>query len=401
MRILNVIASLDPSYGGPIDGAQRLATAWRDKGHHVAFVTLDASTASYIVDDPDVVGLGAFGSAPSAQRRVLGLKERFGYSDRLIPWLRSHVREYDVVLVHALWNFSTLAARATLINSGVPYFIFPHGALDPWFKKTYPIKDLAKTILWPFNEGKLMKHAAGVLFTTEEEQRLAEDSYWPYQVKPAVIGFGSSENECPDIQQQRDFRASVPALGDRQFLLFLSRIHPKKGCDLLIEGFARVASEYPTLDLVFAGPDQTGWQSDLETLAQRKGIDRRIHWTGMISGATKWGAYSASEAFILPSHSENFGVVVAEALSCGKPALISDKVNLWREVADAGAGFVEADTVDGAEKLIRQFLSLSPDKRAMMTRSARACFEQNFRFDSTAERILARFQAEAHNVSNS
>ena len=153
-------------------------------------------------------------------------------------------------------------------------------------------------------------------------------------------------------------RRASPALANFPFLLFLGRIHPKKGCDLLLEAFARVAPEY--LHLVIAGPDEIGWRAELEPLVERLGITDRVHWTGMIRGQLKWGALLTAQAFILPSHQENFGIAVADALSCGLIPLISDQVNIAPDVVADGAGIMEPDTPTGTENLIRRFVGTHP-----------------------------------------
>jgi glycosyltransferase involved in cell wall biosynthesis len=388
VRILNIICALDSSHGGPAEGALRLADMLRGEGHIVDFATLEHPEAPCMKElGESVFALGPLG-APGRAEGPLSFRERFAYSPDYVPWLRANVHNYDAVLVHALWNYSTLAARRVLVNSGVPYFVFPHGCLDPWFKQAYPRKDLLKRVIWPLSEGALMNNAAVVLFTTEEERVLAQGAFWPYRIQAAVTGFGASDVSGDAAEQTLAFRAAVPALEKRRYLLFLSRIHPKKGCDLLIDAFTKHAGEHADLDLVMAGPDQTGWREELEAQAERLGIGDRVHWTGMIEGDVKWGAFHGAEAFVLPSHSENFGIVVAEALACSTVALISDKVNLWREVADAGAGLVEPDTAEGAERLLARFLALGASERASMRAAARRCYEDNFKWEDIARRIL-------------
>jgi glycosyltransferase involved in cell wall biosynthesis len=389
MRILNVIASIDPAFGGPIEGAMRLSDIWRSNGHVADFVTLDAPEAPYLgLCQGQVAALGKFGGAVATETH-LSLTQRFGYSPRLVPWLRKNVARYDAAVVHALWNYATMGAGRVLAGGTTPYFVFPHGCLDPWFKQADPRKHLAKTLLWPLTEGRLMNGASSVLFTTEEERVLATDIFRPWHIRSDVVGFGSSDVSGDAEAQKAAFRALLPRLGDRPFLLFLSRLHRKKGCDLLIRAFAKVAHRYPDLDLVMAGPDQTGWQAELEALAAELGVAERIHWPGMIKGDAKWGAFHACEAFALTSHTENFGIVVAEALACAKPVLITDKVNLWREVAEDGAGLVEPDTQDGADTLVETFLAMGSDARRAMEARGRQCFENHFRMESAAGKILS------------
>ncbi len=197
-----------------------------------------------------------------------------------------------------------------------------------------------------------------------EEQRLAQGAFFGPGYRDEAVAYGAAD--CPPRpgEQRAAFRAAVPGLGERGYLLFLSRIHPKKGCDMLVEAFAGVAAQRPELDLVIAGPNQVGLRAELERQAQRLGVLERLHFPGMLAGDAKWGALQGAEAFVLPSHQENFGVVVAEAMACGRPVLISRKVNIWREVAEAGAGLVEEDTVEGTARLLGCFLALSDDRAA-------------------------------------
>jgi glycosyltransferase involved in cell wall biosynthesis len=388
MRLLNIIASLDPAGGGPIEGSLRLADIWGVQGHEIMFATADFREAPFLPDRKvPVATLGKIG-APRRRKGPLRLHERYGYSPDMIPWLQKNLPEFDATIVHGLWNYTTWAARRALLASGTPYFVFPHGCLDPWFRHANPRKHFVKQLLWPINEGALMNNAAAVLFTTEDERLLAQDAFRPYHVHGEVVGFGCTDVEGDEARQVRAFRESFPALGERRFILFLSRIQAKKGCDLLIGAFAGIADSNPDLDLVMAGPDQTGWKAELEAMAQTLGIGHRVHWTGMIDGEVKWGAFRACEAFALTSHTENFGIVVAEALACGKPVLITNKVNLWREVAAERAGLVEPDTQEGANRLLTRFLTLDAEQISNMRSRARLCFERHFRMETAAANIL-------------
>jgi glycosyltransferase involved in cell wall biosynthesis len=387
VRILQIIASLDLTGGGPADAANRLGRVWAAEGHDVCVVTLDHPDAAYLRGLPyAAIGLGQLGSPEGSDLSKLTV--RFGYSPRLVPWLRAHAADYDIILVHSLWNYSTIAARRVLTGSGLRHFVFPHGSLDPWFKQAYKLKNFIKIFTWPLNEGRLMNGATAVLFTTGAERDLARDVYRPYRVHPEVVGFGSAAVPDEAVLQESEFRAVLPQLAGRRFILFLSRLHAKKGCDLLVRAFAKIAAANPDLDLVMAGPDQDGLTPALKAAAAELGVSDRIHWPGMIDGAAKWGAYRCADVFALTSHTENFGIVVAEALSCGLPVLITDKVNIWQEVAEDGAGLVETDTQEGADKLLARYLALSEEDRAAMRTAARACYERHFRIEATAQRIV-------------
>ena len=305
-----------------------------------------------------------------------------------MSWLVANAGGFDAVIVHGIWQFQSFATWLAYRKIGFPYFVFVHGALDPWFKKTYPLKHLKKWLYWPWSEYRVLRDARGVLFTSEEEARLAKTSFWLYQAKEYVINYGTSMPPGDPVLQKNLFLENYPRIRDKRIVLFLSRIHPKKGCDLLIRAFENALRMYPDLHLVIAGPDDVGWKPELEKLAEGLGISEAITWTGMLTGDLKWGAYRNSEVFILPSHSENFGIVVAESLACRVPVLITDKVNIWREIKDDGAGFVEPDTLEGVNLLLRNWLSLSPIEREQMKVKAQNCFLDRFEIKKAAQSLM-------------
>lgn len=383
MRILQVISSVDPRYGGPIEWVRQLAAAHARAGHVTEVLSADDPSGPAIAGCP--LPLHALG--PPATR--------YSYSARVLPWLRTHSADYDAVIVNGLWQYTSYAAWRALRGAQTPYFVFPHGMLDPWFKRTYPAKHLKKWLFWPWADYRLLRDARAVLFTCEEERLLARQSFWLYRCNERVVNLGTAPPPG-DADRQRDaFLARFPELRGRRLLLFLSRIHEKKGCDLLIEAYAKVAAGDHDLHLVMAGPDQAGWRASLEARCRALGIASRVTWTGMLNGELKWGAYRAADAFVLPSHQENFGIVVAEALACGLPVLISDKVNIWREVALDRAGLVGCDTEQGTVDMLKQWLALTPAQRTQMARDARHCYAERFDIDRAAANIEAALTAAA------
>ena len=259
--------------------------------------------------------------------------------------------------------------------------------LDPWFKEQYPLKHVKKWMYWPWAEYRVLRDAQAVLFTSEEERLRARESFWPYRCKEVVVNFGAAKPTGEPQVELREFYKIYPELHGKNIALFMGRIHPKKGCDLLIEAFAQTLRDHPQWRLVMAGPDQIGWQSKLSERAERLGLASRITWMGMVSGNLKWGALRAAEVLLLPSHQENFGVVVAEALAAGTPVLISDKVNIWREIQVDGAGIVAQDTLAGTCELLRTYLNLCEEEKQGMRRHARACFEQRFEIQQAANSL--------------
>jgi glycosyltransferase involved in cell wall biosynthesis len=302
--------------------------------------------------------------------------------------MRQHHAEFDIAVAHGLWQYGTLGLQRALHGTEVPYVVFPHGMLDPWFKTNYPLKHLKKAVYWQLAEHRVLRDAQAVCFTCDEERHLARESFRPYRIQEKVVAFGTAWPEGDAVQQQELFLEAFPELRAKRVLLFLSRIHEKKGCDLLIEAFAREFRDRPEWQLVIAGPDQTGWQATLIRQSERLGISDRISWPGMLRGDMKWGAFRTAEAFVLPSHQENFGIVVAEALACGTPVLISNKVNIWREIEADKCGFVAPDTIEGTTDLFRRWASTTEEEKQTMGVNSQSCFANRFEIHEAARSLL-------------
>lgn len=386
MRLLRCIRSVNPAGGGPIEGIKQVARIHRELGHETEIVSLDSPDDAWVAECP--VKVHAMGPA----------RTNYGYSARYVPWLRDHRREFDAVIVSGLWQFSGFGAWRALHGMDTPYFVFPHGMLDPWFKRAYPLKHLKKWLYWPWADYRMLRDARAVLFTTEEERRAARESFWLYRCREVVVNYGIAGPARDAGAQKQAALARFPRLAGRRVLLFLSRIHEKKGCDLLIRAFAKVVGENSApgsqdperapLHLVFAGPDQTGWAAQLQVLAAQLGVADRIEWTGMIAGDEKWGMLRLADAFVLPSHQENFGIAVVEALACGTPVLISNKVNIWREIEQDAAGFVAEDDEPGTLRLLQRWLAAPGDERARMRENATRSFAARFEVRRAAESLL-------------
>jgi glycosyltransferase involved in cell wall biosynthesis len=394
MNILHVIYSVNPETGGPIEVILTSAGVLKEQGYNHEVVSLDSPLDPWTKSIPLPLHVMGIRNPFYLKLRSKIPLLRYGYTPHLVPWLKANAKHYDAIVVHGLWDYVALGSRRALAKSKSPYFVYAHGMLDPYFNRARPVKAAAKQILWWFSGSPLLANARYVFFATEEERRLARHSFWPFQCRERVIAFGTQDVPGNAEAQIASFRAAFPHLDGRKFILFLSRIHPKKGCDLLIHAFAKAAATRDLeLDLVMAGPDSIGWESKLRTIAAELGVANRIHWPGMLKGDQKWGAFRAAEAFVLPSHQENFGMVIAEAMACGKPVLTTDKVNIWREVQDSGAGLVAHDDLDGITHLFEQFLGLSSEEKQAMGRRARQGFLEKFDIGTMAPQLIEAFRS--------
>jgi glycosyltransferase involved in cell wall biosynthesis len=317
----------------------------------------------------------------------------FNYSKQLRQWLLNKGREFDVIVGHGLWQYPGWLVSSIAKRLGIPYFVFVHGQLDPWFKQAYPLKHLKKALYWHLIEYGNLKRATAVLFTTEEERVLAQQTFAMPSLNAKVVQYGVRSPEKPKGSPGDFLFAKYPELRGRRLLLFLSRLYPKKGCDVLIESFAKVAKSRPGLHLIMAGPDDNGYKAKLEALAEQFQITDRITWTGMLIGELKLDTMLTSEALVLPSHSENFGVVVAEALACRLPVLISNKVNIWREIVADGAGLVSDDAVPAFTSLMESWLAMAQSDQGAMRERAAQSFMSRFEIEASVHSYLAILQA--------
>ena len=397
LRILHVIHSVNPLGGGPIEGVKQLSLVNREHGHMLEIMSLDRPTDPWVKNCP----LPCIALGPA----VLD----YGYSSRLVPWLREHRRDYDVVVVNGIWQYNSFGVWRALRGTTTPYFVYTHGMLDPWFKRTYPLKHLKKWLYWPWAEYRVLRDATAVLFTCEEERRLARQSFWLYKCDECVVNYGTAGPTGDPDAQKRLFLEKYPEIAGKRSLLFLGRVHVKKGPDLLFRAFAKTlkslsADESATLHLLMVGPYDDTFGRAMVALVARLGLESRVTWTGMLSGDMKWGAFYAADAFVLPSHQENFGIAVAEALACGVPVLISNKVNIWREIQLHRAGIVESDDLEGVALMLSRWARMSPSERAAMGECGRACFRERFHVVGAADafiRAIFKFGLRSHEDATS
>jgi glycosyltransferase involved in cell wall biosynthesis len=376
LKILQMVHTLDPSVGGVAAAVLTLSRGLARRGHKIDIVVLDDPSAPWLAD----VGL-------TVHPLGHGLTS-YRYSGKLLPWLRQHDGDYDCVVVNGLWQYLSFAAWRRFSGSSIPYYVFPHGMLDPWFKETFPLKHLKKWLYWPWADYRVLRDATAVIFTSEEERLQARKSFWLYRCREKVSPLGVEALATVSSQAREEFLARYPALRNARILLFLGRLHPKKGCDILIDALSRVVDPQNPISLVLAGPDQIGWEAELRTQVARLNLESHVVFAGMLQGAMKQGAFASADAFILASHQENFGMSVVEALAGGLPVLISNRVNIWREIDMDRAGYVEPDNLEGTVRLIKRWIATSPAERETMRANARQCFARRFEIGKAVDSLL-------------
>jgi len=411
MNVLHVIADMDPVKGGVCQAVRTIIIGLAEQGVHSEVVSLDSPIADFLAEDTTRVHALGPGKGP------------WQYNAHLLPWLRNNLSRFDKVLVHGLWLYPGFAVSKTLKqlrkDSALvtpQLFVMPHGMLDPYFQKAKERKWKAwrNTIYWKILESKLIHQAEALLFTCETELLLARQAFRPYTPKQEqVVGLGVSVPPSYQAVMRTAFLAHCASLGSQPYILYLGRIHEKKGVGLLIQAYANFAAnisrEQRTLpiikddapeapdhkkfwslpQLVIAGPglDTPYGQKLQRIVSEDSTIRSSVFFPGMLSGNAKWGAFYGCEAFILPSHQENFGIAVAEALACHKPVLISNRVNIWREIETNGGGIVADDTMEGTKFLIQKWCSLSESDKWLMGKRSQDTFNKYFAIGPLANKL--------------
>lgn len=373
-KILHVIPSVGPQRGGPSVLMRTLARALSQTGMEVHVATTDDNGPGRLP-----VPLGVPQQEDGATFWYFPRQTRFyTFSWPLTRWLARHVREFDLVHIHALFSYAALPAALLAHRSGVPYIVRPLGTLNRWgIENRRPwLKKLSFRIL----ESRILASAAGVHYTCEQE--LVEAGELGVSAHPIVI---PNAVELPA-------RESRPRRHDRKVVLFLSRIDRKKGLDLLFAAFARVRQQCPDALLVLAGAGDPAWVASLKATAERLGIAADVTWAGFLSGDDKWAALTGADVFVLPSYSENFGIALVEALACGCPVVLSDQVGIHREISRAEAGIVTPCRVDELATAILNVLTDAALRRRMSENGVRLARRQ-FSIEAVSRQLAAAYAA--------
>ncbi len=327
---------------------------------------------------------------------------RYGYTSALEKWLGVNAQLYDAIILNGLWNFTSYGTWRALRKSDVPYFVCPHGMLDPWLRSAKPSRHLLRAAFWTLFEKKVIRDACGIFYACQEERHLARAFVSNLNPNEFIMGYGAQDIVGDPNTQKALFFAKFPGLRGRKLILFLGRIHPKKGLDLLIEALAQCAKQFQDFDLAIVGPDPERLGKQLKDRSAQLGIEARIHWLGMLTGDEKWGALRSANFFVLPSHQENFGIAVVEAMALAVPVLITNKVNIWREVRDNKSGYIVQDNLSGVAHGLNYFCSSTSEQMKTVGKNARSCFERLFDLEKNALEMIGVMEtlSYAHRRSN-
>lgn len=382
MRILHVIGSLDPKYGGPPKIAACLASAQAGLGHDVHILSQsspgrDEQVQNMLKDIPDIEKV-------NFNQVMCRSGYRWLFEARLKRLMQDAVRHADVVHLHNVWELILISASNECRRMGKPYLILLNGMLDPW---SLSQKRLKKKLAIALLYRRMYNGAAALHLGNIDEQNLLQPLALtsPCQIIPNGVFL----EEIEPLPPAGAFRVKHPELGDAPFILFLSRLHYKKGLDYLAHAFRGVAEQRPEVHLVVAGPDG-GAREPFVKMIRDAGLTDRVHVVGPIYGKTKYEALRDATCFCLPSRQEGFSIAITEALACGTPVVISEPCH-FPEVDQAQAGFVLP--LD-PERFTQSLVTLLDDRglRDTMSQNAAALVRQRYTWPKIAEQTLACYQ---------
>jgi glycosyltransferase involved in cell wall biosynthesis len=358
VRVLHVIPSLAAADGGPAIALRVIERAVAAEGIDVETATTDADGSGRMV--------GKLLEVPVQEEDVVRRYFRrdtvfYKVSLQFRRWLRKHVADYDIVHIHALFSFvSTIAARAAW-RSGVPYVVRPLGVLGEYGMTTR--RPTLKRVSLRLIEQPILERAAAVHFTSDLERREAD-----------ALGCAMRSVVIPLAVPMSEMKNDVAPASATPYVLFLSRLDPKKNVEGLLRAFALLVRE-DGLQLVVAGGGEIAYVQALRALAEHLGVASAVRWTGHVTGAAKEELLLGAHAFALPSYSENFGMAAAEALAAGIPCVLGQGVALAQRVQEREAGVMVSPDPEAIASGLRKVLSSA---RAGMAANARALAREEF-----------------------
>jgi glycosyltransferase involved in cell wall biosynthesis len=371
IKLLNIISTLNPQYGGASTATIDLSLSLINKNFSVDIVTNDPIKSNFL---------------KSKKVRVFNLGQGFGdynFSFNLFLWIKKNSNKYDKFIFHGLWQFNTIVARLLLKNN---FYVFTHGQLDPYFA-TENIKKYKKIIYWYLIEKKNLESSQSILLTNKNEEKLQNSTFVNTNgIKKKIINIGIIKPNFNKNNLKKIFIKKFPNLVGKIFFLFLGRFHKKKGCDILLESFSRILDKRD-INLLMVGPNNQ-YKEELIKLSQKLKISKNVIWSDTLLDKYKWSVIYNAKAMVLSSNGENFGVSLAESLSMGVPVLTTNKVNIHNIIKLTNSGFISSNNVKSFTNSMKNFLNINRKKNNKMKINAKKCFDKYFNLENNQEKLI-------------
>ena len=378
MKVLQVVPSLAPEWGGPVKVVNELAGALEAIGVSSEIISAQGRRVGNPETVTSDIPIHLFETGPLARlwtAHTPGLKKTLA---RKIP-------DFDLVHIQELWHYPGYIASKIARSRNVPYIVTIHGELNEWNLQQ---KRLKKQIyMTAIQRGILQKSAALHAITQAESNRIRQ---LEIETPVAMIPNGTHTEEFENLPDRSQFVSRYPELENRLIVLFLGRIQQKKGLDILAQAFGNLVRTRHDVRLVVAGPDEDNTLTEIKTILKSQGALEKAVFPGMLTGEQKLEALGAADIFALTSYSEGFSVALLEALSAGLPLVITDECN-FPEVGDSRAGFVVRPNDSVIASALMSLLD-SADLRREMSENARRLVRSNYTWERIAEKMFTLYE---------
>ena len=380
MKILHIIPSYVPAYsfGGPVKAVHELCKGLVRRGLDVSVFTTNITLEKNpniplnIPQDMDGVKVTYY---------PVTFPRSYCYSKQLADAIKERIAEFDILHIHSVYRYTTFIAARLCDHYKKPYILNPFGALDPSMIKLK--SRLKKTLYIKLVESRAISNAKAIHVASRYEK----DNYemLGFKTPAIVIPRGVDLSEYSDCVKYQDLRKRYPKLSGKKIILFLGRMHPKKGLDLLAKAFKKIVNKREDAFLIIAGSGDEGYVSKIKNLFRKNGLSKHVLFTGMLLDSDKLSALYGSDLFVLPSYGENFGIAVLEAMACGLPVIITNKVGLFHDVKEYRTGII---TNCDQKEIAKATLTLLNDEsmRKAMGENGRRLAKDIFTNDEVADR---------------
>lgn len=392
------ISCITPSYfpaikfGGPIQSVHLLNKALVKKGLKVDVLTTNAGNSKQSMGEwmNGCMKDDSWCHFDNIRVKYLSFVgyEHYNFSFQMVKEIWKIIDDYDLVHITAVWNFPVLAGALISSIKKKPYIISPRGEI---YKETIELKSNSfKKLYFNVFAKHYFNKASAIHFTTEDEKEKVT-SYLKLKAPSFVIPNGIDLREIE--YGERRLAKSIKA----DYVLILGRIDRKKGFDILIPAFAKVAAKFNDLKLVIAGNTKTSYYHSIIQSIQKYGINEKVIFTGEVTDGDKWSLYKNVLMFVLPSYSENFGMSVVEAMACGCPVVILEKVGIYKEVAHNEAGIIVKTKVQSVEEGILKLLLNDENLRKKIAANGKAMVKKYYDIDKIAEQMSEQYRLVINN----
>lgn len=380
IKVLRIISTLNPQQGGPAKAIIDNSLAMINQNIKVDILTCDRTSSKFYKSKY----INIINQGPS----FFG---NFCFSYNLFFWLLKNKKNYDFFILHGIWEFKNIAAFMLLNNN---YSVFVHGSLHPTQGKGF-FNKAKKKLYWLIFEKRNLLKSKSLLLTSNKEKAQLDDTFVDTKgIKKVFVKYGILKSNLNKKVLLSKFNKKFPFLKNKSFYLYLGRLHKQKGADIIIEAVNKIKLN-SNIKILIMGPFiGSKFENKLKLLVKKYKLEKQIFFSSAQFGDIKWGAIYSSKAMLLPSHGENFGISLVEAMSAGKPVLTTFKVNINDIIIKYNAGLISRDNVSYFSKILLQFHTLNKKKKNQISNNALKCFKDNFDISSNHNSLSSYIKKE-------